>query len=52
MTALTVHPIRRIARFMRDRRAVSSIEFAIILPLMLVLYLGSAEVTPSSARSP
>ncbi len=49
MTALAVHPIRRIARFMRDRRAVSSVEFAIILPLMLVLYLGSAEVTQGIA---
>ena len=49
MTAFTVRTADRIARFLRDRRAVSSIEFAILLPLLLTLYLGSAEVTQGIA---
>ena len=33
------------AEFAADRRGVSALEFAITLPLMLALYLGTAEVT-------
>jgi Flp pilus assembly protein TadG len=35
----------RLAQFRDDRRGVSALEFAITLPLMLGLYLGSADVT-------
>ena len=44
MIAHTAHLIQRFARFARDHRAVTSVEFAILLPLMLGLYLGCAEV--------
>jgi Flp pilus assembly protein TadG len=42
MTAsLTVH----LSGFARDRRGVSAVEFAMLLPFMLTLYLGSVEVS-------
>jgi len=34
-----------IRRFVRDRRGVSVLEFALILPVMLTLFLGGTEVT-------
>ena len=34
---------RRLRTFLRDTRAVAAVEFALVLPLMLALYLGSAE---------
>ncbi len=49
MAAGTVLLIRRLARFVRDRGAVTSVEFAILLPLMVGLYLGSAEVSQGIA---
>jgi Flp pilus assembly protein TadG len=36
---------RRCRGFALDRRGVSSIEFAILLPVMLTMYFGSVEVT-------
>ena len=32
------------ARFMRDRRGVSAIEFALIAPLLILIYVGVAEI--------
>jgi Flp pilus assembly protein TadG len=34
-----------LARFARDRRGVSAVEFAMLLPLMITLYLGAVEVS-------
>jgi len=36
---------RRLRRFTADERGVSAVEFAMLLPLMLTLYLGSVEVS-------
>jgi len=33
------------ARFAQDRRGVSAVEFAMLLPLMITLYLGAVEVS-------
>jgi Flp pilus assembly protein TadG len=41
-----VHRLRRhLARFSEDRRGMSAVEFAMLLPLMMTLYLGSAEIS-------
>jgi Flp pilus assembly protein TadG len=34
-----------VARFAHDKRGVSAVEFAMLLPLMITLYLGSVEVS-------
>jgi Flp pilus assembly protein TadG len=34
-----------LARFAQDRRGVSAVEFAMLLPLMITLYLGSVEIS-------
>ena len=34
-----------VARFARDKRGVSAVEFAMLLPLMITLYLGTVEVS-------
>src|SRR5688572_12174866 len=36
---------RRLSEFVRDKRGVSAVEFAMLLPLMLTLYLGGVEVS-------
>ena len=36
---------RLVRRFAVERRGVSAVEFALILPLMLVIYAGCGEVT-------
>ena len=36
---------RRLSEFTRDKRGVSAVEFAMLLPLMLTLYLGGVEVS-------
>jgi Flp pilus assembly protein TadG len=37
--------IRTLRRFLRQRRGVSAVEFAILLPVMLTVYLGGTELT-------
>src|SRR5438132_14293931 len=36
---------QRFARFGQDERGVSAVEFAMLLPLMVTLYLGSVEIS-------
>ena len=35
----------RIVSFAQDRRGVSAVEFAMLLPLMVTLYLGTVEIS-------
>ncbi len=44
LTALTTSPAR-LARFLRDKRGVSAVEFALLSPLMIGIYLGSVEIS-------
>jgi Flp pilus assembly protein TadG len=37
--------LRAIRRFRRDNRAVSAVEFAILMPLMVTTFLGGTEIT-------
>jgi Flp pilus assembly protein TadG len=39
-----MRPFTRLARFLRDRKGVSAIEFAIIAPLLILAYFGMAEL--------
>lgn len=41
--------MRKLARFGRDRRGVSAIEFALVAPLMVALYLGCVELSDGIA---
>ena len=41
--------IQRLASFARDRRGISAVEFAMLLPLMVTLYLGVVEVSKGVA---
>jgi Flp pilus assembly protein TadG len=36
---------QRMARCLRDERGISAVEFALLLPLMVMLYLGGVEVS-------
>jgi Flp pilus assembly protein TadG len=36
---------RRLSSFWRDRRGVSAVEFALILPVLMIFYFGMAELT-------
>jgi len=42
---LVVRACRLMRRFQDDKRGVSAVEFAMLLPLMLTLYLGTSEVS-------
>src|SRR5438105_3145853 len=46
IAALVRRPLRR---FLRDQRGVSAVEFAMLLPLMITLYLGGVEVSSAIA---
>ena len=37
--------VARFARALRDRRGVAAVEFALLLPLMLMTYIGASDVT-------
>src|SRR5215471_5426996 len=37
--------VQRLVSFVRDRRGISAVEFAMILPLMVTMYLGVVEVS-------
>ncbi len=37
--------LTRIARFLRDPRGVSAVEFAFVFPVMVLLYLGGTAMT-------
>jgi Flp pilus assembly protein TadG len=41
--------VGKLARFTRDRRGVSAVEFAFIAPVMIGLYLGCAEISDGVA---
>jgi Flp pilus assembly protein TadG len=45
MKTLRVSLLQRCACLGRDQRGVSAVEFAMLLPLMLTLYLGAAEIS-------
>jgi Flp pilus assembly protein TadG len=40
---------RPLRRFLRDKRGVSAVEFAMLLPLMVTLYIGGVEVSQAIA---
>src|SRR5215210_3315505 len=40
---------RPLRRFLRDKRGVSAVEFAMLLPLMVTLYIGGVEVSSAIA---
>ena len=42
---------KTIRRFARDRRGVSAVEFALLAPLMIALYLGCAEISDGIGAS-
>src|ERR1700675_4911043 len=42
---------RRLARFVNDRGGVAAVEFAMLLPMMMTLYLGSVEVSQGVATN-
>jgi Flp pilus assembly protein TadG len=46
---IIVRTRRSLRRFLADKRGVSAVEFAMLLPLMVTLYLGGVEVSQAVA---
>jgi Flp pilus assembly protein TadG len=40
---------RGLARFAKERRGIAAVEFAMLLPIMMTLFLGSVEITTAVA---
>lgn len=38
-------PVRKISRFARDQKGLAAIEFALIAPLLLLIYFGAVDLT-------
>jgi len=52
MKALSIKALHKAAtarRFLRDKRGVAALEFALIVPLMLTMYLGTIEISTAIA---
>lgn len=49
MRALAKFPARLLRPLARDQRGVSAVEFALVAPLMVALYLGCAEISDGVA---
>lgn len=49
MTAVNTYVPKRFRRFARDRRGVSAVEFALLAPMMIGLYLGCVEISDGVA---
>jgi Flp pilus assembly protein TadG len=47
--ATTILSMQAVRRFARERRGVSAVEFALLAPLMIGLYLGCAEISDGVA---
>src|SRR5215475_4876249 len=47
--ASRIELIQRFNSFVRDRRGISAVEFAMLLPLMVTMYLGVVEVSQGVA---
>jgi Flp pilus assembly protein TadG len=46
---LALRLCRNVARFAEERRGLAAVEFAMLLPLMMTLYLGSVEISTAVA---
>ncbi len=49
MLQSVISQYRRLARFARDTRGMAAVEFAIILPMVLVIFFGTIEVSTGVA---